>query len=203
MVQRTVEALCACERVDALALVVNADRVDEFQSLKEGPFGAKVVAVVPGGDERSLSVREGLEALTVAGRWDLVGIHDGARPLVTCDEVERATAALEKDADLDGIVLGIPSSDTVKEVDSAGVITGTPDRQKLWRAQTPQIFRWDSLLSAYGQADEILESATDDASLLEMRGGRVKMVEGSSQNLKITQHSYLLVAENILAQREI
>ena len=201
VVQRTVETLCACESVDAVAVVVNADRVDDLQALKEGPLGNKVVAVIPGGEERAFSVRNGLETLAAAGRWDLVGVHDGARPLVTCEEVQRATAALEGDPGLDGIVLGIPSSDTVKEVDSAGVITGTPDRNRLWRAQTPQVFRWDALLSAYGQEDHILRAGTDDACLLEMQGGKVKMVEGSASNLKITAPGDLLLAEEILAQR--
>ena len=109
----------------------------------------KVVQVCAGGDERALSVRNGLDALAEAGTWDLVGVHDGARPLVTCDEITRAVEALAADERLGGAVLGVPSTDTVKIVDEDGVIVATPERRTVWRAQTPQIFRWQALMDAY------------------------------------------------------
>ena len=102
-----------------------------------------------------------------AGTWDLVGVHDGARPLVTCAEIGRAVDALTADETLDGVVLAIPSIDTIKMVDDKGLITGTPDRRRVWRAQTPQIFRWSTLMEAYAQPDEVLLGSTDDASLVE------------------------------------
>jgi 2-C-methyl-D-erythritol 4-phosphate cytidylyltransferase len=98
-------------------------------------------------------------------------------------------------------VLAIPSVDTIKTVDAQGFITGTPDRRVHWRAQTPQIFRWQVLMSAYEQPDDVLLAATDDSSLVEMRGGKVKVVEGSPENIKITERSDLRRAESILAER--
>jgi 2-C-methyl-D-erythritol 4-phosphate cytidylyltransferase len=109
--------------------------------------------------------------------------------------------ALAADESLDGVVLAVPSIDTVKIVDEAGLIKCTPDRNTLWRAQTPQIFRWQVLMDAYAQPDEVLMPATDDASLVEAGQGRVAVVEGSTENLKITDWVDLQLAEKILAGR--
>jgi 2-C-methyl-D-erythritol 4-phosphate cytidylyltransferase len=201
VLQRTLCALDSCEQVDAIALVVNAEEMEYCRAEIAREQIGKVVSVTIGGAERALSVRNGLQALAKVGTWDLVGVHDGARPLVTCQEVSRAVDVLAAEPDVDGVVLAIPSVDTIKTVDAQGWITGTPDRSGLWRAQTPQIFRWQVLLSAYNQTDEVLLSATDDSSLVEARGARVKVVEGSPENLKITEPSDLRRAESILADR--
>jgi 2-C-methyl-D-erythritol 4-phosphate cytidylyltransferase len=201
MLQRTLAALCSCEVVDALAVVVNAGEQEHWRAEIASERIGKVIAVVAGGDERPLSVRNGLRALAEAGRWDLVGVHDGARPLVTCEEIRRAAATLVAEPELDGVVLAVPSTDTIKTVDAEGIITGTPDRHRLWRAQTPQIFRWQVLLDVYAQAEEVLRASTDDSSLVEERGGRVKVVEGSAENLKVTDRIDLRHAEHLLAER--
>ena len=201
MLQRTLHALSSCDRVDSLVVAVNAEDVEYCRQEIDLESIQKVVKVVAGGEERPFSVRNGLRALSVAGTWDLVGVHDGARPLVTCEEIGRAVDAMAGDATLDGVVLAIPSTDTVKIVDEAGIITCTPDRQGLWRAQTPQIFRWQVLMDAYAQPDESLRDATDDAALVEARGGRVAVVQGSSENFKITDRVDLLHAEQVIAER--
>ena len=201
MLQRTLGALSVCERVDALVVAVDQGELDRCRQEIVSERIAKVVAVIAGGDERALSVKNGLKALTQAGTWDLVGVHDGARPLVTCEDVGRAVEVLTDDPELEGVVLGVASTDTIKVVDAAGMITATPDRRSVWRAQTPQIFRWRVLLDAYEQAEEVLRAATDDASLVERLGGRVKVVEGSSENLKITDRGDWLHAEQLLAER--
>jgi len=201
MLQRTLGALSVCERVDALVVAVDQGELDRCRQEIVSERIAKVVAVIAGGDERALSVKNGLKALTQAGTWDLVGVHDGARPLVTCEDVGRAVEVLTDDPELEGVVLGVASTDTIKVVDAAGMITATPDRRSVWRAQTPQIFRWRVLLDAYEQAEEVLRAATDDASLVERLGGRVKVVEGSSENLKITDRGDWLYAEQLLAER--
>ncbi|MFH0915250.1 MAG: 2-C-methyl-D-erythritol 4-phosphate cytidylyltransferase [bacterium] len=201
MLQRTLSALSSCVEVDALAVVVNYQDVEYCRSEITMERIGKVVRVTAGGDERPLSVRNGLLALAEAGTWDLVGVHDGARPLVTCLEIGRAIAAVAADPTLDGAVLAVPSRDTVKIVDAAGLIESTPDRRYLWRAQTPQIFRWQVLMDTYTQAEEALLGATDDASLVEARGGRVAVVEGSPENFKVTDRFDLRHAEQILAER--
>lgn len=202
MLQRTLDTLGNCAAVDALVVVVNEPDIEycRFELVKERI--AKVVAVAAGGEERALSVRNGLAAMAEAGSWDLVGVHDGARPLVTCDDVTRTVEALGAGARLAGAVLGIPTTDTIKFVDENGLVTATPERQSIWRAQTPQIFRWEALLEAYAETpeDELLRS-TDDASLVEARGGRVVMVRGSAENFKITDRVDLRHAEQILAER--
>jgi 2-C-methyl-D-erythritol 4-phosphate cytidylyltransferase len=205
MIQRTLSALNACPKIEAMLVVVNWEDVDYCRSeIASEQLDAKVLKVVAGGEKRPESVRNGLLALAEMGTWDLVGVHDGARPLVTCAEVERVVAALEADPSLDGAVPGIPSTDTVKIADEAGIVVSTPDRRFVWRAQTPQIFRWPVLMDAYtaGGVDE-LGYFTDDASLVEARGGRVKMVEGSPENFKITDRLDLQHAEQILAERRI
>jgi 2-C-methyl-D-erythritol 4-phosphate cytidylyltransferase len=202
MLQRTLDVLGTCPAVDALVVVVNETDIEycRVEIVKERI--PKVVAVVGGGGERALSVRNGLAALAQAGHWDLVGTHDGARPLVTCAEVTRVVDAFAADPDLTGAVLGIPTTDTIKTVDAHGVVTATPDRRRLWRAQTPQVFRWDALFEAYAETpDDGLIRATDDASLVESRGGRVRMVMGSAENFKVTDRVDLRHAEQILAER--
>ena len=201
MLQRTLNTLSMCDQVDALVVAVNPGDVDYCLQEITAEAIDKVVGVVAGGDERALSVRNGLRALAAAGTWDLVGVHDGARPLVTCEEIGRVVDRLAADPGLDGAVLGIPSTDTIKVVDEAGLITGTPERRSLWRAQTPQIFRWQVLMDAYRAPEEVLLRATDDAALVEALGGRLTMVQGSSQNIKITDRSDLRLAEQILAER--
>ena len=99
-------------------------------------------------------------------------------------------------------MLGIPSTDTIKVVDENGVVIASPDRRTIWRAQTPQIFRWEAMLDAYTETteDDLLRS-TDDASLVEARGGKVLMVKGSAENFKVTDRVDLRHAEQILAER--
>ena len=201
MLQRTLSTLGSCSEVDALAVVVNFPDVEYCINEIAMERIGKVALVTAGGDERPLSVKRGLLALAEVGSWDLVGVHDGARPLVTCDAIGRAVAALAADPTLDGAVLAIPSVDTVKIVDEGGLIRSTPDRRNLWRAQTPQIFRWQALMDAYRVSDEALADATDDAALVEARGGRVAVVEGSPENFKITDRVDLRLAEQILAER--
>jgi 2-C-methyl-D-erythritol 4-phosphate cytidylyltransferase len=202
MLQRTLHTLATCPAVDALVVVVNEPDMDYCLSELDQERIGKVVAVAAGGEARAISVRNGLGALAEAGVWDLVGVHDGARPLVTCEEVNRTAEALAADPGLAGAVLGIPSTDTIKMVDEDGVVVSTPDRRTVWRAQTPQIFRWDALIDAYVETpeDELVLS-TDDASLVEARGGRVVMVKGSAENFKVTDRVDLRHAEQILAER--
>lgn len=201
MVQRTLYTLSSCSRVDTLVVVVNDPDVEYCEDEIRLERIEKVAKVTPGAEKRALSVRNGLRALTELGAWDLIGVHDAARPLVTCEEISRAVAALDTDPSLDGVVLAVPSADTMKIVDDSGLIVGTPDRGTLWRAQTPQIFRWQVLLDAYDVPDETLQTATDDAALVEARGGRVAVVEGSPENFKVTDRVDLRHAEQILAER--
>lgn len=201
MVQRTIGALDGCGAVDVIVVVVNTEDVDYCTSEIVAELYTKVAAVVGGGVERAFSVRNGLRALEASGATEYVGVHDGARPLVTCEEVERVRAHLAARPDLAGVVPALPSIDTLKRVDESGRILETPPRGQYWRALTPQVFRWAHFAAAYAQSDELLLRSTDDSSLVEAAGGRVDVVEGSYENLKVTTAADVKVAERILAER--
>jgi 2-C-methyl-D-erythritol 4-phosphate cytidylyltransferase len=147
-----------------------------------------------GGAERSLSVRNALDAAT----GDPVLVHDAARPLLT---VELARACLDAlDArDLDAAIAAAPVTDTIKEAGADQVVVRTLDRSRLWAIQTPQAFRREALERALGQADDVLAAATDDAALVEALGGRVGLVEAPRENLKVTTPLDLALAEHLLA----
>jgi 2-C-methyl-D-erythritol 4-phosphate cytidylyltransferase len=142
---------------------------------------------VAGGATRTQSVRNALDAAPEA---TIVVVHDAARPLVTAELVRRCLDAL--DDGVDGAIAAVPVTDTVKEVED-GLVARTPDRGRLWAAQTPQVFRAEVLRRAAGAA------ATDDASLVEAIGGRVRVVEGAPENFKVTRPLDVRVAEMLLA----
>ncbi len=149
------------------------------------PDRAEPPDFVAGGATRSESVRN---ALAAAAEASVVVVHDAARPLVTVDLVRRCIDAL---AGVDGVIAAIPVNDTVKEVEDEHVLR-TPDRRRLWAAQTPQVFRADVLRRAAGA------EGTDDASLVEAIGGRVRVVHGAPENFKVTTPLDVRVAEMLL-----
>lgn len=155
----------AAEATDGVTLVVPA-----ADAVSEGG--------VAGGSTRSESVRAGLAQ--VPHDTDVVCVHDAARPFADRAVYERVIAAVEAGAD--AAVPGVAVTDTIKLVDDAGVVTGTPDRSRLVAVQTPQAFRYRSLVRAHASGAD----ATDDAALIEAVGGRVVVVEGSPDNRKIT-----------------
>lgn len=162
--------------------------------LEEPPFPfPDGVILVEGGAERGDSVRSALDAVPAPA--DVILIHDGARPLVTADLVERTLRAA---AAGDGAVAAIPVTDTLKRVDERNTITATLERGALWRAQTPQAFPRAMIVDAYRRAEAEGVRATDDAALVERYGGRVMIVEGDVRNLKVTRPGDLTLAELLL-----
>lgn len=160
----------------------------------------KVAAVIAGGKERYHSVQEGLKA---AGECDYIFIHDGARPFVTDAILKRAYACVNE---YDACVVGMPVKDTIKIADENGFAAFTPRRDLLWMIQTPQVFSYKLIQSAYsiliGKEEEFLRQGiriTDDAMAVETFTDRkVKLVEGSYENIKITTPEDLQVAESFL-----
>jgi 2-C-methyl-D-erythritol 4-phosphate cytidylyltransferase len=146
---------------------------------------------IAGGRARSESVRNALAAVPDA---DVVVIHDAARPLLDAQVVRACIAAVEAGAD--GAVAAAPVTDTIKEADSDGRILRTLDRSQLWSIQTPQVFRADVLRRAL--ESDAIETATDDASLVESFGGDVRIVESSPRNFKVTWPEDLERAESLL-----
>jgi len=193
----SVLAFAAATTIDSIVLVCPPDRLGEYRAALVPPELAARVAVVPGGATRRHSVAAGLAALPDGTR--IVAVHDGARPLLLPGTIDRAVAALESSEEADGVVVGHPAYDTIKQVDGAGAIVSTPDRSALWVAQTPQVFRADVLRAAHARAAEEDLDVTDDAAVVEHIGGTVFMLEGPRWNLKVTVPEDLEVVETLLA----
>lgn len=153
------------------------------------------VRVAAGGAERGDSVRRALAL--VPDEADIVLVHDGARPLVRGDVVERCIAAA---AGGRSAIAAVPVVDTIKEVDEGGRIERTPDRRRLWAAQTPQAFPARVLRDAHARAAEEGVGATDDAALVARYGGCVIVVRGAADNIKVTTPEDRIVAEALLAE---
>lgn len=151
------------------------------------------IQVVRGGETRGDSVWAALEAFPES--VDVVAVHDGARPLVTGDMIDRCLAKVGPER---GAVAGWPAVDTLKEVEWGGRIVGTPNRDRLWHAQTPQIFPRELIVRAYKEAREAGIADTDDSALVERIGGEVMIVSGSPFNLKVTRPEDLPLAELFL-----
>lgn len=185
MVRRTLLAFLGHPGVDAVRPVINPDDTGLFE---EAVRGLDLLQAVDGGDTRQESVRQGLESLADLAP-DRVLIHDAARPFVGEDLISRVLEALESGP---GAIPALPVGDTLKRGDN-GLITGTVERQGLWRAQTPQGFRYREILDAHRRyADAGL---TDDAAVAERAGLAVGIVSGSEENLKVTTQDDLRRAE--------
>jgi len=156
----------------------------------------KVRQIVAGGTHRQDSVRNGLSA--AASGVDVVLVHDAVRPFLTLVMVERV---IEQAVKHGAAVVAIPMQDTVKQVGANGLIERTMDRSPLWLAQTPQAFRWSLFQEAHSKAEQDGFRGTDDAQLVERLGHTVAIVEGSTQNIKITRREDLAIGEAILAVR--
>jgi len=156
----------------------------------------KVREIVPGGKNRAESVYAALKQLAA----NIVLIHDGARPFVS-EELIKSIAQAAKH--YGAAVVGIPLTDTIKEVNQQSQAVKTPDRQRFWCVQTPQGFTYEIISKAYAQGDKdgILESATDDSILVERIGATIQMVEGHPSNIKITTREDLLMGEIMLRSR--
>ena len=157
----------------------------------------KVRKIVPGGAERYFSVANGLEAVSEDCAY--IFIHDGARPFITEDIIERVYKDTEK---WDACVVGMPVKDTIKQTDENGVILDTPDRSRIWQAQTPQVFSVPLIVEAFQrQLSQDCRRVTDDSMIVENQMGvKVHMTEGGYTNIKITTPEDLAVAEAILTQ---
>ena len=154
-----------------------------------------------GGSERCHSVLNALHTLDeLADPQDWVLVHDAARPCIRHGDLDRLMDALSGHPV--GGLLGLPVADTVKRTDAAGNVTATVDRQGLWRALTPQMFRLGVLRGALLRALERGHMVTDDASAIELAGLAPRMVEGHGDNIKVTRPGDLALAEMYLRQQE-
>ncbi len=175
--------------VHQIVLVLAKDSLDLGKQMVQQRGYTKVTNVCAGGRRRQDSVRFGLELLT-ACEW--VMVHDGARPCLDEGMIQRG---LEAAAELGSAVAGVPVKDTIKVVSTNQTVQETPDRSLLWAAQTPQVFRYRTLLDAHYACTQ---DFTDDAAMVESMGHPVKMFLGAYENIKVTTADDLVIAETFL-----
>jgi 2-C-methyl-D-erythritol 4-phosphate cytidylyltransferase len=198
MIEWSIAAFRACQSVHSIVIAAPPGHVGD-------PAGHDL-GVVPGGATRAQSVANALEAVGTA----YVAIHDAARPLLTSALVEALVADLDANEAAAGVIAAAPVNDTIKRAslqsstseaqDRQLAIEATEDRSRLWRAQTPQVFRTQALREALAAAERP-EEATDESMLVEAAGGTVLIHPVAEQNLKVTTPLDLTVAELLLADR--
>ncbi len=195
VIWHTLSAFEKCDVIDEIIVVCRQIDIDSIKAIAN-EF-SKVKAVVTGGDTRADSVANGVEACSKCSRF--FAIHDGARPLITPDDIEKVVKTAY---DTGGATLGTPVTDTIKVVDSKEIILSTPKRDNLRAVQTPQVFERDLYLSAIDNAVENALSVTDDCSMVEAIGKPVCVVLGSGENIKLTTQTDLVFAKAILENRK-
>ncbi len=194
LIIHTLERFEACPAVDGIILVLSLDGCRAFANLNGHLAIKKLKSVATGGKTRASSVRSGLSKIEPA-KANIVAVHDGARPLVTVDEITRT---IEKAMETGAACLVAEVTDTIKEIDG-DKIAGTVDRTRLRRALTPQAFRYDIIKAAFDAA-EMTDDVTDECYLVEKIGVEISIVEGSSRNIKITRPDDIVLAEAILSE---
>jgi 2-C-methyl-D-erythritol 4-phosphate cytidylyltransferase / 2-C-methyl-D-erythritol 2,4-cyclodiphosphate synthase len=192
----TLRRFDACQDIDAIIVALQPAETGSFRELLKSYGLGKPIRVVEGGAERSESI---LNALDAAGEWrsELIAVHDAVRPFVTPAQI---STVLLRARETGAAILALPSTDTIKEVEN-GYIQRTIDRRRIYRAQTPQAFRYELLLRANAEARArgmLTAMATDDSLLIERLGLPVAIVEGSAHNIKITTPDDLSQAVRIM-----
>lgn len=194
MILRTVRAFEDCEAVKEIVIVTREDLMGPIAELCSG--FTKIRSVVQGGSSRQESVKLGLLAFSKEVR--LAAVHDGARPLVSGELIDKVIRAAHS---YGAAAPAIPVKDTIK-VFEGGFIAATPDRSTLRAVQTPQVIDRDLLLGALEKAEQEGTALTDDCSAVEHIGMRVRLVEGEERNLKVTTPLDLKIAELLLEEKK-
>lgn len=184
-----------CKMINSICLMVSDEDSRQLNKMEIRKKFKKIKKISKGGEERQDTVKKALAGIRDA---DFVLIHDGARPFIKEREIERCIKAAYKHS---ASILGIPVKDTIKVADSKKNVILTPERKKLWQIQTPQCFSFKILKEAYRLAEKNNIKGTDDSSLVEKLGIKVKIVKGSYKNIKITTKEDILTAEAFIKQR--
>lgn len=189
----TIEKFYNNSNIEDIVVVVKEDESEFFKKEILGKYNFRNIKIAYGGKERQDSVYNGLKLLDE--KCDIVLIHDGARPFISDKIIDNC---IEKAKEHKAIVVGVPVKDTIKVIDNDKNIVDTPNRSVLWAVQTPQTFDYNILIDAYKDAFKNGFYGTDDAMLVERVGYKVKVVEGSYNNIKITTQEDLNVGSQIL-----
>lgn len=197
MLARTIEVFQDIDEIDQIIVVCASDEIYYCRKNIIEKYGfSKTVKVVPGGESRQESVFNGLSSCSLNS--DIVVIHDGARPFATNEIIKESIKCARE---YGACTAAVPVKDTIKRVGEDKYSLETPAREGLYAVQTPQAFKYDLIMEAHRQARDKKLSATDDTALVENMGIRVKIIDGSSINIKITTEEDLIFAEAILKIR--
>ncbi|MBT8471343.1 MAG: bifunctional 2-C-methyl-D-erythritol 4-phosphate cytidylyltransferase/2-C-methyl-D-erythritol 2,4-cyclodiphosphate synthase [Marinicaulis sp.] len=192
---RTARAFLDHPDIDAVRIIIHRDDGNEYESAMSGIRDhPKLLAPVHGGAERQDSVRLGLESLSSENPSSVL-IHDAARPFIDYNSIAKIVAAL---AENDGAIAALPVHDTIKKAGAGDTIKATIPRDAIWRAQTPQGFKYNKILAAHRRAEG--KALTDDAAVAEAAGLSIRLVRSSPDNMKITQAEDFGMAEKILSR---
>lgn len=193
ILQRTLDAFVNNSSIDRICLVVPEEDIAFCNNnIIKKIEAKKKIDVTAGGVERQQSAYNGLIYYNDHCDDDIILIHDGVRPLIDQRDIDACIKGAEK---YGSAIIGIPAFDTIKKINSEREIETTLERDTIWLAQTPQAFKYKILTKAYKNAIEKKISGTDDSSLVELVGEKVKIIEGQRSNLKITTKEDLAVAE--------
>ena len=196
MIARTVRTFQECDAISEIVIVTREDLIIPITDICRDMGALKVNAVVRGGKSRQESVCLGLNALS--NRVKLAAVHDGARPLITWEVIDRIVRAANS---YGAAAPAIPVKDTIKVVEGR-VVKNTPDRSTLFAVQTPQVFDFDLLRGALKKAEADGAAVTDDCSAVERMEMSVKIVEGDERNIKVTTPMDLKIAEMLLEEMQ-
>jgi len=188
----SVDACQSCKLVDQIAIVLNETKLDLAHKLAAERGWSKVLEICAGGKRRQDSVRQGLNELEDC---DWIIIHDAARPFLTADLIRDGLEAAQTTG---AAVAAVPIKDTVKLSSGDMIVSKTLNRQELWAVQTPQVFRFDIIAEAH---EQIKDDVTDDASMVERLGRKVKLYMGTYGNIKITTPEDLALAGLIAGKK--
>ncbi|MBU0467820.1 MAG: 2-C-methyl-D-erythritol 4-phosphate cytidylyltransferase [Candidatus Omnitrophica bacterium] len=179
--------------IDSVVVVTQEKFIENFKEIIEQYGIKKVKKIVVGGDTRFVSVNNGLQEIDED--TDIVLVHDGARPLITVDIVDRS---IELTNEHDAVIVAVEVKPTIKRVGEDLFVEETLNRNELWEVQTPQVFKKEILVKAHEQ--NISDAPTDDAFLVEQIGVKVKILKGDYRNIKVTTKEDIVVAEAFLKQ---
>ena len=193
VIAHTIDKFYNNENIGEIIVVVREDEAEFFKINIIEKYGYKNIKIAFGGSERQDSVYNGLKM--VDENCKIVLIHDGARPFVNNETID---SAIESAKENKCVIVGVPVKDTIKVIDENNNVCDTPDRSTLWSIQTPQVFDYSLIMKAHEKAREDNYYGTDDSMLMEYFGQKVKVVEGSYNNIKITTPEDLKIGEEIL-----
>lgn len=195
-IEYTLKAFESCYLIKEIVVVCREQDKERIRAIADENEFSKVKTLVEGGASRAESVRNGINAANEKAEY--FAIHDGARPLITVEEIEHVVeAAFETGA----ATLGVPVKDTIKIVDGYNKIESTPLRSQLRAVHTPQVFEKELYRFALENAGDNMINFTDDCSLIENMGGEVEVVKGNEENIKLTTPIDVVIAESILKNR--